>query len=279
MTTVGQPCTISGGELFVNFSLPRDFQFRLPAVAALKNGPALLKVEALPSGYSCQPSVASAEASYFLNRYRLFVEQGGRRYVACEPLGRCIEDGEDSVLSMIGQYASMAADSEDNKMIFCSVAGPKPMPGLDDAFNAGVRLRDGGARYPILSRGTGSKARKSFKLPALTFQHAIFGDFASMRKIQTLADGEATREVPLRAKELPPGQQDLVLRVVDHSRGMYTELEHVFRERGSFEPIAEDEWKPFGAHMVDEWVVNFFLNMARQSYGRHDSGDMAGLDL
>lgn len=270
----GQPCHVQDGKLFVNFSLPRDYSFEVSNIR-LANGSALLKVVEKPEDYDCHPSAASAEASYFLHRYQLLVEQRGRQYSAIEPLARFIDGGEDSVLSMLGQYAQLeAGDPYKDRMIFCSVAGPKPIPGLDDLYNVGVRLRDGGARFEISSSSC-------IKMPGGPLHHTLFGEYHRMSSIKDEMDAKAAieeeRHVRIRA-QISAGQQDIVLRVVDQARGLYDELEYAFREKGSFESVREGEWKRFGTPMVDEWVVWFFLNMARQSYGRHEYGDYAGRD-
>lgn len=267
MPHVGLPCVIANNVLGVDLAQPRGFYMPILGGAQLADGPALLKVVPIsPSRYACQPTAASTETSFFLNRFKLLVEQPGRQYAA-EPLGRPVHVAEDAVLSMLGQWAMAEGGAAGDKMAFCSVPGP--LPGLDELHNVGIRLRDGGARLRIISK---SKDRKRIKLPGTVFFHALFGDEESLDKMgdkkMAKPDAQKTKEVSLRSSSIPPGPQDLLLRVVDEPQGLFRELQYLFRQRGSFLPVKESEWKAMEAPMLDEWVVKYFLNIARQSFGR-----------
>lgn len=268
-SNVGHPCTIvNNNQVFVNFALARDYQFQLKGVAGFVfiDGPALLKVVPKPSDYSCQPSAASSEASYFLNRSQLLIEQNGSSHLAIEPVARYIDSEEDSVLSILGQFASMMMQPSGKKLLFSSVPGP--LPGLDDIYNVGIRLRDGGARFPISSSSSmGNKLYRDFQPPGDMLCHATFGEYGFGKELDEV-EGKKTKQATIYG-ELPNGEAlDLLLRVVEHKSGVYDELEYALRAQGNTEPVDEAEWQMLDPPIVDEWVVRYFLNLARLSYGR-----------
>lgn len=268
----GLPCTIAGNILGIDLGQPRLFVMLLTGVQ-LADGPALLKVVPKPAEYACQPLGASAEASYFLNRFKLVVKQKGRQSPACEPLARLVTINEEAILSTLAQWAMLESSSPSpsaNKMVYSSIPGPSP--GLGELLNVGIRLRDGGARLPIICRG-GATSRKRIKMPGVAFFHALFGDDELLWKLMDRPKSErgeemiGTREVNLRVVVPTSGPHDLLLRVVDQADGLFEELQYAVRPQGSFKPVRESEWKRMEVPLVDEWVVSFFLNVARESFG------------
>lgn len=258
----GLPCTIKGSTLEVTIS--KEHRIALRAGHAFTPGRAFLKMVPVDaSRYACQPSAASAEASYFLNHYQLILAQNGKQIPVCEPLASYLDMELDALLSILGEFASV--EGAPGRILY-SVAS-EPHPSIAACHDVGVRLRDGGVRFPIINKG---KDRKRIKMPSTAFLHSKWGTFVNISE----RDWHKEREVNLRV-EVPGGQpQDLVLRVERSFDGDYGYLEHAFRPRGSFEPIRDDEWKLFWnvatGGGVEPWVGTIFLNIARLSFGREE---------
>lgn len=183
-------------------------------------------------------------------------------YGAYEPLAQDVHYNADSILSLLGQFAS--AEGSPGKMLFTAV--PEALPGSEDVYNFGTRMRDGGARLPILSKG---KDRKRIKMPGLAIHHSIY-DGRGLSSGEVEGDQFKSREVNLRCK-VPDGRQDLLLRVQEGQRGKFTRLEHASRPHGSFEPVDESEWRlfwdPLATRAIEEWAAMFLINAARLSFG------------
>lgn len=260
--SIGYPCQITNGRIRVNIGLQHDTFLREKASSssALRPGPGLLKAVPLPEGYSCQPSAASSEVSFFLNRYQLIVQQGERKTPAYEPLASYVEFNEELFLGILGQCASAAANAagKDAAMPFCQ--HPPPLIGMSDLLNVAVRLRDGGARFPVIHKGP---SRKRLKMPGTSLWHGLYGDYGSMRKGM---DTDKEREVNLRMT-MPTSKQDIILRVKDVPTGKFDVLQYALRSQGSFKPVGEEEWKKVELRHLDDWAIEFFLNIARESLG------------
>ncbi|PWN25722.1 hypothetical protein BDZ90DRAFT_267678 [Jaminaea rosea] len=258
----GLPCTIKGSTLEVTIS--KEHRIALPAGHACTPGRALLKMVPVDaSRYACQPSAASAEASYFLKHYQLILAQNGKQIPVCEPLSSYLDMELDTLLSILGEFASV--EGRPGKILY-SVAS-EPHPSIAACHDVGVRLRDGGARFPIINKG---KDRKRIKMPSTAFLHSKWGTFVNIPE----RDWHKEREVNLRIEVTGGQPQDLVLRVKRSLDGDYGYLEHAFRSRGSFEPIRDDEWKLFWnvatGGGAEPWVGTFFLKIARLSFGREE---------
>lgn len=103
----------------VNLGLQRHNYVKLPLPQQLSNGAARLKVIPNPPNYACQPAAASAEASYFLNRYQLLIEQNGKTFPALNSSAAYLPFNEEILLCLLGQAASASApDSAAARMVF-----------------------------------------------------------------------------------------------------------------------------------------------------------------
>lgn len=259
---VGYPCAVApGGVVSVDLGIQQDVRFKLPS-PKLAPGPALLKVEPITGNYNCQPTAASPEVSFFLNNFKLIIEQGTLRLPACEPLAEYVLLHEEILLGLLGQCASAEKACPGKQMMFC-VHAP-PIPGAKEGYNVGVRLRDGGARFPILQRARG---RKRIAMPGSCFLQSMHGDLSLIARMKDPSfDRNQIREVPLRMA-VPEGQQDIVYKVEDAADGYYSVLKYAFRPVGVLTRIEEDEYREVEVHHMDQWSVEFLLNMARTSVG------------
>lgn len=300
----GLPCRISSDNLLVvDLGLaPRHNFIELPTTTAssaslpqqqqqqqLRNGPAKLKVISNPPGYACQPSGASPEASWFLNRYQLIVEQGNRTWPATDNLAKYVELNEEILYCLLAQAAatvgspssssstrSGSSRSRPTRMAYGQQ--PPPIQHFTTMFNVGIRLRSGGARFPVINKGP-KQRHPRLLMPGTACWHALYGDYENVGIIKRHdpIKSDKTREVDLRLPVPPVGRQDILFRVQDHEEGKYEILEYAFRKQGSFDAVREKEWKRVvPGRGVEEWVVEFFLKLARESGGVRDGNESEG---
>lgn len=292
LSSSGLPCGVGNGIITVDLGLGRHNFIRLPALQ-LRNGAAKLKVLPNPPDYACQPAGASAEASYFINRYQLVIEQGGKRFPAIPNLsGAYLDLNEEVLLCLLGQAAAATASSTESATRMVYAQQPQPFHGMTDLFNVGVRLRDGGSRYPVInaitSKGSSgssssgkSRTRNRFLMPGTAMWHAMYGDFDNLGILKRRDERELdrTREGALRMK-IPPQQEeeegtklDVVFRVKEQEQGACETLQCAFRKQGCFEAIKEEEWMVVGPREMDGWAVEFLVAMARESVGFKEAGE------
>lgn len=285
LLTVGLECSVSRkGIVSVNLGLPRPNRIKSPSPQLC---PGTARIKAIPNGsnYTCQPSSASSEASYFLNRYHLLITQDSHSYPILCPLASHVSLNDELFLCLLGQAASATSTSARDPAAKMPYAQrPLQLLGVAELYNVGVRLRDGGARFPVISRG---RNRKRLLMPGKALWYAWFvedGDWETLKAHKE--EKEKQKEVTIRMA-VPPGQQDVVLRVrekpqqpqvllrqlllkeeEDEGEGAYNVLECAFRAHGSSQPIAEGEWQRVEAQVhMDGWAVEFLINLAKESVG------------
>lgn len=257
----GLPCIILEGNL-AKFNQRSGLPHWLELTCSpLRLGqPAFLKLRPIPEGYACQPKCASAEASYLLNNYQIMIEQNGKSQVAVEPLAKVMDPSTDLSLALFGEIASIQGGPGN---IIYSVSSPKKDV-TETLYRVGIRLRDGGIRFALSTTSLG----RTMTVPGRGEHMAAFSTFEELEPRSPKRS--VLRELTL-AIAVPPGLHDIILRVADAPRGKYRKVEYVLRRRGDTKAVGEEEWKPFVVGVVskrDGWVVTYFCNLARISFGR-----------
>lgn len=223
---------------------------------------ALLKVKPIPPDYACQPAGASAGASYMLNNYQILIEQDGEEYTALEPLAELVDPVADGFLRQLAEYASAAgAPGKIPYYTSAAVDLAEEKNWASSLYHVGIRLRDGGSRFNIDK--TPYPHRLVVSLPGTGRHLARFGTF---ERVPTGAKATERKTIELTI-HVPPGAHDIVLRVADAPQGKFKKIEYVLRRQKETEPIKEDEWKPFVVGPKDGWVLSYFANLARLSFG------------
>lgn len=256
----GLPCIVSDTDVVTVKTGSGSTWFRLTCQPLKMDVPAVLKLRPNPPDYAWQPKASSAEASYIINNYQVIVEQEGRAQVALEFPGELLDVLTERFMTFLAECAS--GQGGPGEIIYAC------QPTLEDSermymnlYRVGIRLRDGGARFPVSTTGLG----RSFTAPGVGEQLARFG---TMEKLNpTSPKWTVLKEVGL-AIAVPPGPHDIILRVVDAPQGKFREIEYVLRPRGSTKAIKDDEWKPFAVGKKDGWVLSYLCNLARLSFGR-----------
>lgn len=255
----GVPCTITSDGLLkltlAGMASSASFKSSL-----LKDGAAVLKLLPVGDDYACQPESAWPEASYLFNNWRIVVEQGGNREDLYQPLAASVGTGtaghqRDTML--LDQLAEIASAERGPGHI---VYGKVPYWDSAQFSGIGIRLRDGGARLHL----DVSKA-PFFVMPCNPHLHSKWGRFDG-KNPEPRYDTTTLVYASFRV-EVPKGPHDVILRVNESDNGDYKKLEYVLRPRESFKPIKFDEWLPVDKTLLDEWVICFFVNLAKVTWG------------
>lgn len=221
-----------------------------------KSGPAFLKLLPVSKDWACQPTSASPQASYMINNWRMVVEQDGVQHDVYNLRAKYIDY---EVLQGFEHYAELAsAEGAPGRIIYAQ----RPYWYGEDISGVGVRLRDGGSRFE-LDRIDDEKYE--FKLPGDKHLHSKWGrfddkDIKPVRRLKTPI--MAQLRVPTSLRE-----QDVIFRVNDRDVGDFHQLEYVLRRRNSYTAIKPEEWIPVEPTELDEWIICFFCNIAKVTWG------------
>lgn len=229
---------------------------------SLGPGPAVLKLVPVGSDYACQPTSATPEASYLLKYWRIVVEQDGQQCQLHQPLGEDIDWDSQPLFKHLAELAS--AERAPGHIIYSKA----PYWYAEEVSGVGVRLRDGGSRIPLYITNDG---RILFKVPGDAHLHSKRGRFDGKHNEHQRRRYYKERIVrgcmaQLRV-ELPAGAQHIIIKVNDTDTGDFHSLQYALRPQGSFQPIKEDEWLPLTVDQAESWVLCFFINLAKVTWG------------
>lgn len=254
----GLPCGVNARqEVFFSLAGMRGSAEPDDVSSSIKQGKAVLKLIPVGADYACQPTSAWPEASYLFNNWRVIVEQDGQQHDLFQPLARDLEAADDlcsdgTIFEQLAEIAS--AERGPGRIVYAKM----PYPAGEQLSGVGVRLRDGGSRLRL-------RLSKEFYLPGHEYLHSKFGRFDGLVPTAGRSPNYYVEVKPNIF--VPEGEYDIIFRVNESEVGDYNRLEYALRPRKSFKPIRQDEWLPADTSVLDEWVICFFINLAKVTWG------------
>lgn len=251
----GLPCTINGRRLSIAGEGFSATNLKMTCTS-LADGEGRFLLVPITAGYACQPATASAEASYVLNNFQLIVEQEGQHHRVYEPSGKLVKASWRELLNTIAEYDSAERAS---RILYSEIFDWDGVESNVACF--GVRLRDGGARLPLI-QGHYIDAML-LRLPIDANFYAAYGTFADI-DVEDM-DDEVVVDVSLSPRSEP---SDIILKVVDQPQGFYDRIFYTLRPRGDFSAVSDPEWLCLDASIIDAAAIRFIINAARASFGQ-----------
>lgn len=217
-----------------------------------------------------QPPAASPEASYLLSLFHVIIDQvqaRTRRRIPPRrhhylPYAYAVEPEWNAFLALLANFATVNNDAQDRI--------PFAQPNLATTrsgnllHGVGVRLRHGGARFPLVPTADG---RVAIGLPGTHDDHDVTGHRQPPGTTPVAAPRRVLMVLNITAPSVP---SDLILSVNKSSTGHYHTLRYVLRPQngragahGGGRPIGRYEWTEIRPMEdgVEPWMVCFFLNV------------------
>lgn len=262
----GLPCTVVDGVILINIygrAFRLSQQHMTPTAVPNSLGEATTTLLKLRYSHDsiCQPKAATPSASYICNTNRVVIDQyhldgTSQRYHFDPHAAQIVDDGWAALFFVLADLTG----GQSVRIPYAAPVAQNPTARL--LRGIGVRLRDGGTRFPLTPT------------PDNWTEIVLPGDafvLASLKKLgvtpSVAADGGIHIKLNIPATALP---QDIILCPNESKVGGYKRLRYALRLRMDQSPIKD--WQALQPRRlgIEAWVVAFFLNLARESRGCHE---------